>query len=162
MFLRSNIPPLLHYHHRRRHSKTLPGTRIPMVRPFPENHQRPRPAFHFSFWKRNHQSARHHTKPVNCIPSSNRRLIRMKKPMDRTIPLFDLRQSRQMGQVAAYGNGSTQQYKEFHDRLHSKHTTARLGTPSHPRSNSDYFKSESRRLRSKIPEEPPHGHSGPE
>jgi hypothetical protein len=64
--------------------------------------------------------------------------------------------------MATNGNGSAQQRSECYYWIFSKHATPRMGTPALTRSSHTHDKSESGGLRNKVPEELPHGNSGPE
>src|SRR6266436_1616464 len=86
MFPRSHLPPMLGYYHRPGDCAALPGLRISMVRPTYQNDQRSRPQIHLVLRKSPLRETRYRTKPIYSVPSPNRRTIRTKEPMDRTIP----------------------------------------------------------------------------
>src|SRR6266404_7587582 len=86
MLPRSHLPPMLRYYHRARDRAALPGLRIPMVRPTYQNDQRSRSQVHLLLRKSPLRETRYRTEPIYGVPSPDRRTIRTKEPMDRTIP----------------------------------------------------------------------------
>src|SRR5580693_3656156 len=118
MFASGNLPPLFYKHHRRRHSPTLSRTSVPMVWNPPKDHQRQRPPIHIPFRTRINQRLGNQPEPVNGISPPNRWAIRMNEPVGRTISTPHHREPERMEQMAANGNGSSQQQQELHHRLH--------------------------------------------
>jgi hypothetical protein len=117
MLTSGHLPPLLHDHHRRRHSTTVSGTPIPMVRNSTKDHQRQGPPIHISLRTRTNQRLGNQPESVNGISPPNGWTIRANEPMGRTIPTPHHREPERMEQVATDGNRGPQQQQEFHHRL---------------------------------------------
>src|SRR6266478_319062 len=86
MLPRSHLPPMLGYYHGSGDCAALPGLRISMVRPTNQDDQRSRSQIHLALQKSPLRETRHRTKPIYSVPPPNRRTIRTKEPVDRTIP----------------------------------------------------------------------------
>src|SRR5258707_14737386 len=88
VFKGSLVSPVFYYNYWTRNSCPIPQEHLPLVWPPQKGHNRQRPSIHLSLRKRTSSQNRGPTEHLNGLPSPNRWTIRMKEPMDRTIPPY--------------------------------------------------------------------------
>ncbi len=86
MFTRGHLPPVFRHHYRPRHRAALLRLRLSMVRLTNQNDKRSRSQIYLTIRQSPFGETWDRTKSLYGIPSPNRRTIRMKESMDRTIP----------------------------------------------------------------------------
>ena len=120
MLSSGSLHPMLYDYHGRRYRQTIFRTHLSMVQTAGMNDLGQRPMIHISLRQSTLQSTRDQTEYFHCIPSSDRWTDRAKEPVDRTIPTLPHHASTgQLGTLAPYCYGSTQQRKECHHQSHT-------------------------------------------
>src|SRR6266404_2959343 len=123
----SHLPPMFRYHHGPWNRSTLPRLHLPMVRSTNQNDKRSRSQVHLTIRQSAHRKTQDPTKSIYGIPSPNRRVIRTKEPMDRTISTTgNLERPQGMDALAHTCNNSTQQPDQYNHRTISQPNPLRI------------------------------------